>query len=44
MIKPCHDYYTWEQFDIDCQKIAQWAKDKQFKNVLVFQEVGLSWR
>jgi len=27
------EYYSWEEFEKDCEKIAKWAKGKNFKNV-----------
>ena len=35
------DYYTWQQFDADCRKIAAWAKGKNFKNVYGIPRGGL---
>lgn len=35
------ELYGWEEFDADCEKIAQWAKDKQFKNVYGIPRGGL---
>lgn len=40
-MNPIQDFYTWEEFDVDCEKIAQWAKDKQFKNVFGIPRGGL---
>ena len=31
MTKRDEEIYTWQQFDEDIEKIAQWAKDKNFK-------------
>ena len=33
--------YRWKEFDADCEKIAQWAKDKNFKNVYGIPRGGL---
>lgn len=40
-MNPIQDFYTWEEFDADCGKIAQWAKGKQFKNVYGIPRGGL---
>lgn len=35
------DYYTWQQFDTDCQKIAAWTRDKKFQNIYGIPRGGL---
>lgn len=35
------EYYTWQQFNADCRKIAAWAKKKKFKNVYGIPRGGL---
>lgn len=34
-------FYTWEQFEKDTQKIAEWARDKSFRNVYGIPRGGL---
>lgn len=36
-----NDYYTWEQLDKDCKKIARWAKSFKFKNIFGVPRGGL---
>lgn len=36
------DFYSWEEFDADCDKIAQWAKDKKFNNIYGIPRGGLT--
>ena len=33
--------YTWDEFDRDCEKIAQWAKGRGFKNIYGIPRGGL---
>lgn len=40
-MKPDQCLYSWEEFDLDCEKIAQWAKDKNFKSVYGIPRGGL---
>lgn len=42
-MNPIQDFYFygWEEFDADCEKIAQWAKDKNFTNVYGIPRGGL---
>lgn len=42
-MNPIQDFYfySWEEFDADCEKIAQWAKDKNFTNVYGIPRGGL---
>ncbi|MBI2063966.1 MAG: hypothetical protein HYT65_03180 [Candidatus Yanofskybacteria bacterium] len=35
------EIYTWAQFDEDAEKIAQWAKDKNFKSIYGIPKGGL---
>lgn len=35
------EIYTWQQFDEDVEKIAEWAKDKNFKSVFGIPTGGL---
>lgn len=41
MAESIYEYYIWEEFDADCEKMAQWAKDKKFKNVFGIPRGGL---
>lgn len=34
-------YYTWEQFDEDCDKLAKWAEELQFENIYGIPRSGL---
>lgn len=34
-------YYSWQQFDEDCNMIAEWAKDKKFKTIYGIPRGGL---
>jgi len=36
------EIYTWQQFDEDVEKIAEWAKDKNFKSVYGIPTGGLT--
>lgn len=36
------EIYTWQQFDEDIEKIANWAKDKKFKSVYGIPTGGLT--
>ena len=33
--------YSWKLFDLDCKKIARWAKSKKFKNIYGIPRGGL---
>lgn len=33
--------YTWEEFDVDCKKIAAWAKERHIKNIYGIPRGGL---
>jgi uncharacterized protein len=35
------EYYTWEEFDVDCRKIAEWAETKNCKNIYGIPRGGL---
>lgn len=35
------DQYTWQQFDEDCEKIAAWARNKDFKTLYGIPRGGL---
>ncbi len=35
------EYYTWTQFDEDCEKIKNWAKGHNFKNIFGIPRGGL---
>jgi hypoxanthine phosphoribosyltransferase len=37
-----YEFYTWDQFDKDCEKIAQWAKGRRFKSVYGIPRGGLA--
>ena len=40
-MNPVRDFYNWEEFDADCDKISKWAKDKNFKNIYGIPRGGL---
>lgn len=35
------DFYNWNEFSADCEEIARWAKDKNFKNIYGIPRGGL---
>ncbi len=35
------EYYTWERFDADVKKIADWARNRGFKNIYGIPRGGL---
>lgn len=39
--KSIRNFYTWKKLDVDCSEIAQWAKDKKFKNIYGIPRGGL---
>lgn len=41
MSKEDREYYTWERFEKDIAKIAEWARDKGFKNIYGIPRGGL---
>lgn len=41
MSKEDREYYTWDQFERDIIKIAEWARDKGFKNIYGIPRGGL---
>lgn len=34
-------FYTWQEFDRDIEKIAEWARDKNFKSIYGIPRGGL---
>ena len=35
------EFYTWSQFDNDCEQVVRWAKDQNFKSVFGIPRGGL---